>query len=248
MQYGYIESRINFPYQSVFWPAFCTFKGEGVSSPTNAAEIDIAEMISSLPNNIVTTNIHHDYCGPHRSDYNPSTGSCTNFPKCNYVESSPVGYNWNGSWHTYAVEWSPSKIIFYVDNSPIRIYNQTGQTDPETGMPIYPVDPVRLILGIGMDKNSPISSTSFPQKVYVDYVKVYELDNDCNTNLNACNYNFSAHDNKVKKNIIIGNGGCSNSLSSGDNVYMRASEGVLINGDFTVPVRSQLYLDVNSCY
>ncbi len=84
--------------------------------------------------------------------------------------------------------------------------------------------------------------------MYVDYVKVYELDNDCNTNLNACNYNFSSHDNKVKKNITIGTGAYSNSLSNGDDIYMRASEGILINGDFTVPVGAQLYLDVNTCY
>lgn len=28
----------------------------------------------------------------------------------------------------------------------------------------------------------------------------------------------------------------------------RASDGILINGDFTVPLGTQLYLDVNPCY
>lgn len=82
----------------------------------------------------------------------------------------------------------------------------------------------------------------------IDFVKVYNLDNDCNTNLNICNYNFTSHDNRVKKNITIGNGSCSNSLNSGDNIFLRASEGVLINGDFSVPLGAELYIDVNSCY
>lgn len=56
------------------------------------------------------------------------------------------------------------------------------------------------------------------------------------------------HDNKVKKSITIGNGSCNNSLNTGDNIYLRASEGVSINGDFTVPIGAELYIDVNSCY
>lgn len=46
----------------------------------------------------------------------------------------------------------------------------------------------------------------------VDYVKVYQLKNDCETTLNVCNYNFALHDNRVKQEIIIGNGNCNNSL------------------------------------
>jgi hypothetical protein len=54
--------------------------------------------------------------------------------------------------------------------------------------------------------------------------------------------------NKVKQSITIGNGNCINSLSVVQNVFLRASEGVLINGDFTVPDGTQLYIDVNTCY
>lgn len=84
--------------------------------------------------------------------------------------------------------------------------------------------------------------------MYVDYVRVYNLKNDCKITLNLCNYNFGTHDNKVKQNIIIGNGSCTNAFNIGENVYLRASEGVLINGDFTVPVGAEIYIDVNSCY
>jgi hypothetical protein len=89
--------------------------------------------------------------------------------------------------------------------------------------------------------------TPFPSDMLVDYVKVYKLKTDCNTILNLCNYNFGTHDNKVKQSIIIGNGSCVNSLIIGQNVYLRASEGILINGDFTVPQGAELYIDANPC-
>ena len=221
-QYGFIEARIKLPYGFGFWPAFWTFAGSGLPNNINAAEIDIFENLGHKPANIITTNIHKNY--PDGNIY--------------YEEHIPTNYSWANTWHTYAVEWSPSKIVWYLDGSPIRTF-------PNHGI----IDPVRIILNLAIEPGYlPNSSTPFPSNMYVDYVKVYELDNDCNTNLNVCNYNFSSHDNRVKKIITIGNGSCSNSLNSGDNVYLRASEGVLINGDFTVPVGAELYIDVNPCY
>ncbi len=246
-EYGYIESRVKLPYGQGFWPAFWTFVGGGVTG-VNAAEIDIFEMLGNHPSSDLTTNLHHEYCNSSRPDY--SSGNCTQLPSF-YEISEPTGFSWDQQWHTYGIEWSPSKIIWYVDGFPIRFFNQTGQTDPATGTPIYPVDPVRIILNLALAPWSPPNgSTPFPSEMRIDYVKVYELDNSqCNTiDLNACSYNFSTHDNKVKRNITIGTGGCSNSLLPSDNVYMRASKGILINGDFTVPVGAQLYLDVNGCY
>jgi len=247
IQYGYLESRVKLPYGKGFWPAYWTFVGTGVSG-TNAAEIDIFEMLGSHSTSELTTNYHHDYCSSSRPDY--TGGSCPQLPS-HYEKSAPTGFSWDQQWHTYAVEWSPSKIIWYVDGFPIRTFNQTGQTDPATGMPIYPIDPVRIILNFAIEPWSlPDNTTPFPSEMRVDYVRVYQLDNSqCSTtDMNVCNYNFSTHDNKVKKNVIIGNGTCTNSLSTGDDVYIRASEGILINGDFTVPVGGELYLDVNGCY
>lgn len=59
VQYGLIMARIKLPYGYGYWPAFWTFKGGGVSA-TNAAEIDIFEMLGYLPPTTITTNIHTD--------------------------------------------------------------------------------------------------------------------------------------------------------------------------------------------
>jgi len=220
-QYGYIEARIKLPYRYGFWPAFWTWRGAGVPT-TNEAEIDVFEMVGHKPSNIMGTNIH------------------TYYPDGNIFgqDITPTNFNYANTWHTYGIEWSPNKIIWYVDGSPARVF-------PNHGI----IDPVRTILNLAIEPGYlPPTSPSFTDYMYVDYVKVYDLNNDCNTTLNVCNYNFGTHDNRVKKSITIGNGNCNNSLNIGDNIYLRASEGVSINGDFTVPVGAELYIDVNSCY
>lgn len=193
----------------------------------------------------VGTNIHKDYC---QNCPPPVYCGCDHLYQqmcpwenpsilCYGQDLIPVNFNYTG-WHTYGIEWSPSKMIWYINGSPVRIF-------PNPGI----VDPVRIILNLAIEPWAlPNQTTPFPSEMLVDYVRVYELDNDCNTNMNVCNYNFSMHDNKVKKNITIGNGTCSNVIGSGQNVYLRASEGVLINGDFTISLGSDLYIDVNTCY
>lgn len=221
-QFGYIESRIKIPYWYGFWPAFWTFVGPGITNFTNYAEIDIFEMLGHSPSNEITTNIHLNY--PDGNIY--------------FQKQTPTNYDYNNTWHTYGIEWSPSKIIWYVDGSPIRLF-------PNHGI----IDPVRIILNLSIETTYlPNYSTPFPSVMLVDYVKVYDLKNDCNTIINTCNYNFSTYDNKVKKEIVIGGGACVNSIPNNTNMFLRATDGVLINGDFTVPVGSELYIDVNPCY
>jgi hypothetical protein len=43
-------------------------------------------------------------------------------------------------------------------------------------------------------------------------------------------------------------GSCSNVLISGQNVFLHASEGVILMGDFYVPIGAQIYIDANPCY
>lgn len=217
-QYGYIEARIKFPYGIGLWPSFWTFKGDNVVNGVNDAEIDIAEMLGETGSNVIQTNFHRGG-DDHRLDIRPNNG-----------------YQWE-NWHTYAVEWSPSKIIWYLDGNPIRTFANHGI-----------VDPSKIILAAGVKREGDVSGmTGFPYKMYTDYVRVYSLKKDCNTDLNVCNYWFPYYDNKVKKNITIGNGSCNNTVFSGQNVIMRASEGILINGNFNVESGAQLYLDVNPC-
>ncbi len=220
-QYGYIESRIKIPYGFGFWPAFWTFLGDGVSG-SNAAEIDIFEMLGHLPNDNVTTNIHYEY-----PDGDP------------YFQKSELDYFDYTDWHIYGVEWSPDRIVWYIDGHAIRTYYNHSV-----------VDPVRIILNTAIEPlyQPTVNQAPFPSDMRVDYVKVYDLKTDCNTTINACSYNFATYDNKVKKEITIGGSSCVNSIPANANITLRATDGILINGDFTVPNGAQLYLDVSACH
>lgn len=221
-QYGYIESRMKVPYGYGFWPAFWTFQADGLAYPNNAAEIDIFEMLGHYPNDHVTTNIHWAY--PDNNEY------------MQHVEIPYFNYS---DWHIYAIEWSPTKIIWYIDGKPIRILNDH-----------YIMDPVRIIINTAIEPTyQPTTSTTpFPSEFRVDYVKVYDLKDDCNTTINTCNYNFLTYNNMVKKSITIGGSSCVNAIPNNTSITLRATDGILINGDFTVPVGAQFYADVNPCY
>lgn len=220
-KYGYIESRIKMPYGFGFWPAFWTFQGAGIVA-NNAAEIDIFEMLGHLPNDNVTTNIHLTY-----PDGDP------------YFQRSQLEYFTYTDWHIYGVEWSPDRIVWYVDGRAIRTMYNHNITDP-----------VRIILNMAIEPayQPTANQAPFPSDMRVDYVRVYDLKTDCNTAINTCSYNFSTHDNKVKKEITIGGGTCVNALPANSNITMRSTDGILISGDFTVPTGAQLYLDVSACH
>lgn len=225
VQYGYLESRIKLPYGNGFWPAFWTWTGN-----PSYQEIDIFEMTpgadeychrNSSPhfthtNNISTSNIHYD--GPNGSCDDPYA-----FPSVSQISDYT-------QWHTYGIEWSPTRIIWYLDNYPVRYYLNAGITAPTT-----------VII------NFAISGTggSFPADMLADYVKVYQLNEDCSDYINSTTYDFSTYNNIEKNFIKIGQGGGSNSLTNGQDVKLRASQFIEISGDFTVPLGASLYLDAN---
>lgn len=235
VQYGYIESRIKLPYGYGLWPAFWTFLGSGITNNNNADEIDIFEMVGDLPPTTMSTNIHMSYC----NCQNYSCGLCNNLyeQECPNVSCNGLFVdipNYANLYHTFAVEWSPSKIIWYVDGIAVRNF-------PNPGI----VDPVRIILNLAVTSwKLPNSTTPFPSMMYIDYLKVYQLKADNGVQINSCTYNFNNYDNKVKKSIIIGGGNCTNSVSA--NISLRATDFIEIRGDFNIPSGITFYMDVNS--
>jgi nucleoid-associated protein YejK len=130
------------------------------------------------------------------------------------------------------------KNFWYLDGSVIRVLVNHGI-----------IDPARIILNVAIRDNLlPNETTVFPSEMWVDYVRVYSLKNDCNTLLNNCKIDFWTYEEKVKKEIIIGGLNCVNSVPANSKKFLRAQNGVLIKGDFSTPLGSELYIDVNPCY
>ena len=153
--FGRIEARIKLPTGQGIWPAFWML---GEDFPTtgwpDCGEIDIMENIGN-PCTVYGT-VH----GP---GYSGGGGVGSSYP----LEGKPL----NEGFHTYAVEWSPGEISWFVDD--VR-FNSISPSDVP-GEWVYD-HPFFLILNLAVGgewPGYPDQTTEFPQQLQVDYVRVY---------------------------------------------------------------------------
>jgi beta-glucanase (GH16 family) len=156
--YGRFEARIKAPIGQGMWPAFWLL-GDNFSTAGWPAcgEIDIMENVGLEP-----STIHSTLHGPGYSGGNSITSNFT-FP------AGHVG----DDFHIFAVEWEARAIRFYVDG---QLYATKTPADIPTGKPWVFDHPFFVILNLAVGGNlsgSPNASTVFPQRMLVDYVRVY---------------------------------------------------------------------------
>lgn len=169
VDYGRIEARIKLPFGQGIWPAFWML-GSNITTvgwPT-CGEIDIMENVGFTPS-IAYGSVH----GP--GNYNATA-----------QYSLANGRRLADDFHTYAVEWSPQQITFYVDG---HLYETDLQSDAGSGWVFnVPNNPFFVILNVAVGGNwpgSPDSTTQFPQDMLVDYVRVYQATNTAGPVINA---------------------------------------------------------------
>jgi beta-glucanase (GH16 family) len=236
MEFGYVEARIQFPYGNGLWPAFWLWSFE-----SRYEEIDIAELFPGKlekGTNVFYGQRHDQYINTSHLHYGVTNGSTWTKISQDYIY--PI--NDYFMYHTYGIEWSPNKIIIYVDGIVVNNIQNPQISDPK-----------HIIFNIAINNalydEIILPYTGIPATMLVDWIKVYTLNSDCNNSIWTCNYDFNNHDFKVKNVISIGGSGCLNSLTNGQNITLRAKDFVIINGDFTVPTGAELYIDCNSpCY
>ncbi len=154
--YGRFEARLKTPYGPGIWPAFWLLGAnvETVNWP-QCGEIDIMELRGQHPQ-VINGTIH----GPGYSGGNPITGSYG-------LENDRYDTNF----HIFAVEWFPDRIDFFVDD---YLYQRIEQNDVP-GEWVYD-HPFFMILNVAVGGNYvgfPTEQTPFPQKMIVDYIRVY---------------------------------------------------------------------------
>jgi len=158
-KYGKVESRLKLPFGQGIWPAFWML-GETISLVGWPAcgEIDIVEMIGgSGRENTVHGTAHWDNSGQHAQYGNDYTLSAGTF---------------SDDFHVFRIEWDQSLIKWYVDNS---LYNTISITP--SGLSEFHQE-FFIILNLAVGGNwpgNPNSSTTFPQYLEVDYIRVYQM-------------------------------------------------------------------------
>ncbi|OIJ24034.1 hydrolase [Nocardioides luteus] len=158
-KFGRLEARIQIPRGQGIWPAFWMLGGQfdNVGWP-GSGEIDIMENVGYEPH-LVHGTLH----GPGYSGANGITGQ--------YMH--PQGWSFADTFHTFAVDWQPGSITWSVDGVAYQTF-----TTANTGANPWVFDqPFFFILNVAVGGNwpgNPDGTTQFPQRMVVDYVRVYD--------------------------------------------------------------------------
>lgn len=236
--YGYYEIRAKLPgyYNNGescgqgFWPCFWTYN----TDPGIHREIDILE-----PSGTQYADGRTNVSGWWTNQITGTGQEPLKYGEYWFTSSTPLFSNY----HKFGLEWLPNRIVLYFDDKPyfIAMNDETVPNDADIHKHRVVIDQQ---LSSFINANTP-----FPQYMEVDYFRYYELnDSYCGQNatiLNTSQLNSFSYG--VRQNITIGNGSSSISLSSGDNKTFRATNEIIINGDFTVPLGSGLNLIPTPC-
>jgi beta-glucanase (GH16 family) len=158
--YGRVEARLKIPSGQGIWPAFwmlgSDIPGEGWP---DCGEIDIMENIGREPG-IVHGTLH----GP---DFYGADGLSASY-------SLPDGSAFADDFHVYAVEWEAGEIRWYVDGN---LYGTVRKSQfPETHRWVFDHS-FFIILNVAVGggwPGYPDDTTTFPQAMLVDYVRVFQ--------------------------------------------------------------------------
>lgn len=157
--YGRYEARLQLPYGQGIWPAFWMLGNNcGSAGWPTCGEIDIMENIGKEPS-IVHGSLH----GPGYSGGNPLGQAYT----------LPSGAKYADGFHVFAVEWELNVVRFYMDDI---LYGTKTPADTPSGARWVYDHPFYLLLNVAVGGNwpgAPDSTTTFPQMMLVDYVRVY---------------------------------------------------------------------------
>lgn len=163
--YGRMEARMKLPRGQGIWPAFWTL-GTNITTPGNGwptcGEIDILENIGREP-----STVHGTIHGPGYSGANGIGGGY----------SLPGNAVFADDFHVYAIEWTTNQIKWFVDGTPY--FTVTPASLPSGTTWVF-TQPQFIILNLAVGGNwpgNPDGTTVFPQRLTVDYVRVYAFSN-----------------------------------------------------------------------
>lgn len=155
--YGKIEAKIKLPYGQGIWPAFWML-GENISTVgwPSCGEIDIMELIGGGANDKKVYGTAHWNSNGHASygsNYSLGTGIFAD------------------DYHVFSIVWNSKSIQWFVDGSKYVTMDITP-----AGLAAFHKNQF-IILNLAVGGNwpgNPDATTTFPQKMYVDYVRVYQ--------------------------------------------------------------------------
>ncbi len=159
-KYGKFEARIKVPAGQGMWPAFWMLGNDidSVSWP-NCGEIDVMEYIGKEPKNSYGTIHGPGYAG------DKSIGKSFKLTK---------NQKFADDFHVFTTEWSENKIVFSVDG---KQFKTITPRDLPAGKKWVFDHPFFLLLNFAIGGpwgGNPDKTSTFPQEMMIDYVRVYK--------------------------------------------------------------------------
>ena len=157
-KYGRFEARIRVPRGQGIWPAFWMLGADisGVGWP-QSGEIDIMENIGREP------------AVAHGTLHGPGYSGAEGISKADTLRSGAYA----DDFHVFAVSWRPNEIRWFVDG---RQYHRLTPADLPRGAKWVFDHPFFLLLNVAVGggwPGDPDATSTFPQQMIVDYVRVY---------------------------------------------------------------------------
>lgn len=170
--YGRVEARIKMPRGKGMWPAFWML-GDNIGEVgwPRCGEIDIVEMVGGPSPEGAKDQDAIASGAVHRANLDPSTKSEVKSNSTRYP--NPGGAKLGDDFHVYAVEWSPAAIVHSMDGKVFQTVDISSRADGYDAFhrPFF----VLLNLAVGGDwPGAPDETTAWPQRMLVDWVRVYQ--------------------------------------------------------------------------
>ena len=162
-KYGKISARIKLPYGAGMWPAFwmlgTNINENGGDTPWPASgEIDILELYGSKDDATIEANFH----------YADEEGDHAMLGQIHFKLNEGI---FADDFHVFELEWDADKINWFVDGEKIGSADITDEVYSEFHEEFF----LLLNIAVGGEwSGRPDETTSFPQYMFVDWVRVYQ--------------------------------------------------------------------------
>ena len=166
-QYGRIDIRARMPEGQGIWPALWML-GKNITEVSwpYCGEVDIMEMVgggSGKDNRVLGT--AHWNVGGLTTDYSPTY----------FGNTKSMSENLSNNFHVYSIVWDSNRIKWYIDDVQYHIMS----IDDSASLAAFQKE-FFFIFNIAVGGNlpgNPNTSTVFPQRLLVDYVRVFQDEN-----------------------------------------------------------------------